>query len=94
MVLKYKPSVYHYRLMRVGGILTTVDKQEIGKRIQALRKSTGVSRKAFSRQLGYTYQWIWFMETGRRLPSIECVQRLADHFGVTVDSILKGDHHQ
>ena len=72
--------------------MTAENKREIGKRLEALRKSTGVNRKAFSEQIGYSYQWIWLMETGRRLPSIECIQKLADHFGVTVDSILKGNH--
>lgn len=60
------------------------------QRIGQLRNQTGLSRPALSSILGFPKTAIEKFETGRQTPTREQLQKLADHFHVSV-SYLRGD---
>lgn len=67
---------------------------QIGKRIETIRKHKGMTRKAVATAMHKQYQWLWNIETGRRVPSVPVALALAELFDVTADELLtvEGDH--
>ena len=62
------------------------DMTEAGKilrRLRGIRTRTGVAR-----ELGISYAALQFYETGVRNPSGRMKQKLADYYGVSVESIF------
>ena len=68
-----------------------LDKEQrlrIGSRIKEIRNSRGMSRHAVASAIGRGYQWIWNIETGRKVPSVSAAFELAALLGVGVAEIL------
>ncbi len=59
-----------------------------GERIQQLRKEKGLTQTALAEALGVTQQAVGKWETGRSSPDPATLMRLAEYFGVSVDSLL------
>lgn len=63
---------------------------ELSSRIQALRKSKGLSQEALADRLGVSRQAIGKWESGQAVPSIDNLLELSELFDVTLDYLLTG----
>lgn len=62
----------------------------VAKNLQALRKARHLTQQEFAETLGYSDKSISKWELGKAIPSAEILLQIADFYGVTVDSILRG----
>ena len=62
--------------------------QTIGKRIQALRKSRGMTQEQLAEQVGVSAQAVSKWENDSSCPDISLLPKLAELFQVTTDSLL------
>ena len=60
----------------------------LGRRISALRKSAGMTQDQLAEKLGITAQAVSKWENDQSCPDITILPRLADLFGVSVDTLL------
>ena len=65
-----------------------MDAKKIGERIAALRKERGQSKRFLAEKTGCSYTSICAYEYGLRIPCDDAKVRIANHFGVTVESIF------
>ena len=65
--------------------------EQIGKRVERMRKSQGLSLRAFAAKVGLGYDTIYRIERGGNFPTILSALMLADYFGMTLDELVKGD---
>lgn len=68
-----------------------IDREQIGIRIAALRKKSGLSQQALAEKLGVSPQAVSKWESGKNLPDIDLFRELAWLFHMTIDSIVEGD---
>ena len=54
-----------------------------------LRKEAELTQHELAAVLGVSYQSVAFWETGRRKPTLESLQKYADHFKVGIDFLLE-----
>ncbi|MFW6047319.1 MAG: helix-turn-helix domain-containing protein [Candidatus Woesearchaeota archaeon] len=57
-------------------------------RLRELRKEKGLYQKDVANDIGLTSSAIGFYEQGKRRPDQETLERLADHYNVSVDYLL------
>lgn len=62
----------------------------LGERLQALRKSRGLSQEQLAEQAGVSRQAVSKWELGESVPELGKVVALSEFFGVTTDYLLKG----
>lgn len=62
----------------------------IGERMQALRKSKGISQEQLADIVGVSRQAVSKWESEQSIPDIEKIILLSDYFKVTTDYLLKG----
>lgn len=62
----------------------------ISDRIQALRKTKGVSQEELADALGVSRQAVSKWESEQSAPELDKIISMSDYFGVTTDYILKG----
>lgn len=60
----------------------------IGTKIAACRKRAGMSQEKLANELNISRQAVSRWETGETVPDIEKCDRLARHYGVTLDALL------
>lgn len=60
-----------------------------GSKLRELRTRQDMTQVELSAQLHVTAQYISFLESGRKIPSIDFVLLCADLFGVTTDELLR-----
>ena len=61
----------------------------IGERLFSLRQKSGQSLQQVADAVGVSKAHIWELEKGRTSnPSFELVQKLARHFGVSIDALV------
>ncbi len=60
----------------------------IGLRIQKLRKQANMSQFQLGKVLGIAPSTLGMYETGKREPSLEVLNRIADYFNVSTDYLL------
>ena len=63
----------------------------IGDRIQALRKSKGISQEELADKVGVSRQAVSKWESGQSMPDLDKIIALGEYFDVTTDYILKGE---
>lgn len=61
--------------------------------LKFLRKSNGISQKKLADTIGVAQSSINYWEKGKRIPSIEAVQKLADYFNVSLYELLNTSYH-
>lgn len=66
-------------------------RKRVGLKIKVLRESRRMRRIEIAQSLGHKFQWLWDIESGRRMPTFPDAIVLANLFGVTVDELLPGD---
>lgn len=62
----------------------------LGERLQALRRSRGLSQEQLAEQVGVSRQAVSKWELDESVPELEKVVLLSEYFGVTADYLLKG----
>lgn len=65
-----------------------ISAENIGAKISGLRILSGETMEALARSINVTQSAITMYESGRRIPRDEIKIRIADHFGVPVESIF------
>lgn len=66
----------------------------LGQKVRRLRENAGLTQAELAQILGLSESskgFISEIESGKKLPKLELVLRLADHFGVTTDYLLRDD---
>ncbi|HTQ14391.1 MAG TPA: helix-turn-helix transcriptional regulator [Rhizomicrobium sp.] len=69
---------------------TTWIDEHVGRRLQVLRKSSGVSQQKLAEQLGVTYQQVQKYEGGTNRVSTAFLLRVAQMFTVPLDYFFEG----
>jgi transcriptional regulator with XRE-family HTH domain len=64
----------------------------IAKNITRLRRAHGLTQAALAEKLDYSDKSVSKWERAEGLPDVICLKRIADLFGVTVDSLLRDEH--
>ena len=67
-----------------------IDKQKVGKRIQAIRFAKGMDQKQFSDSIHATVSALSNWENGNNLPNKARLKNIADLAGITVQKLLEG----
>jgi transcriptional regulator with XRE-family HTH domain len=57
--------------------------EQVGRRIKELRKRSGYTLEELGTRLGMKGHSVWRLETGRRTPSLELLENLAQIMGVS-----------
>ena len=65
-----------------------MNKAHIGQKLYALRKDRNLTLRAVAADLGLTFQAIWNYEKYGRIPKDDVKVKIADYYGVTVQSIF------
>jgi transcriptional regulator with XRE-family HTH domain len=64
---------------------------EVGKHIREERERMGLSQEGLAREVFVSRQTVSNWETGKTYPDVQSLLLLSNLFGVTVDSLVKGD---
>ena len=67
-----------------------MEKNMIGKYLRDLRRRRGMSQQELALALGVSKQTISNWEVGRKVPRMKTVEKIANIFGVSRNSILAG----
>lgn len=62
--------------------------EQIYNRIAVMRADRNISRRQLAKALGVHYQTIGYLERGEYAPSLTLALRIAEYFGVSVESIF------
>ena len=66
------------------------NQDELGKRIQQLRKDRGMIQEDLAPELYISIEHLKKMETGKRRPSFELLVFISEYFDVSIDYLLTG----
>ncbi len=61
------------------------------EKLKRLRTELNLTQKDFADKLGVSQSSVNYWEKGQRVPSIEAAARIADFFGITIESLLDSD---
>lgn len=64
--------------------------EQLGMRIKYLRKKHNWSQEDLALESNINKNYICDLECGRRNPSLEILERLADAFDITLEELFKG----
>jgi transcriptional regulator with XRE-family HTH domain len=65
----------------------------IGDRLREERVKAGLSQRELARRLGRSASLISQLESGQSLPSVGTLYSIVSELGVSLDSIIRGEHH-
>jgi transcriptional regulator with XRE-family HTH domain len=68
----------------------TVPKKQwqLGRHIQKVRKATGLTQEQVAEKIGTSTPWIGYIETGRALPNLQMLQKIARALQVKVKDLI------
>lgn len=64
--------------------------EQLGMRITYLRGKKGWSQLDLSLESGVNRNYISDLENGRRNPSLDILEKIADAFGITLEELFRG----
>ena len=64
--------------------------EQLGMRIKYLRKERKWSQEDLALEANVNKNYISDLENGRRNPSLDILERIADAFGITLEQLFKG----
>lgn len=64
--------------------------EQLGMRIKYLRKQNNWSQEDLALESNVNKNYICDLECGRRNPSLEILERIADAFHITLEELFKG----
>ncbi|MDE4085450.1 helix-turn-helix transcriptional regulator [Planococcus maritimus] len=62
--------------------------KQLSKKIKDLREARGLSPEELADRLGFAKSTVWAYESGKKQVSVLHLERLADFFEISVDSLL------
>ena len=62
------------------------------EKLKFLRTQQNLTQKAFAEKIGTSQSSINYWEKGQRIPSIEAAAKIADYFGITIESLLDSNN--
>ena len=66
--------------------------KRFGEKLKALRLSRGMTLQDLALELGYkAHGYISEIETGKKLPSVDCILNVSNIFDVSIDLLMKDD---
>ena len=63
--------------------------KQLSKKIKDLREARGLSPEELADRLGFAKSTVWAYESGKKQVSVVHLERLADFFEISVDSLLE-----
>ena len=66
----------------------TFDRRLFGERLKQMRTEKNIGQNQLARELGLSNASISYWETGKQLPTIEAVYKIAVYFDVSADYLL------
>lgn len=69
------------------GMITKQDKR-VGKRIKRYRKKAKMTQEQLAEKVRLSTKYIQFIETGKRVPSLKTIYRIARALGVKVQDLF------
>lgn len=73
--------------------MTMVLKLEIGARVQAARKRSGLTQEALAAAINKTPESVSNIERGRQLPMLDTLSDLATALGIGLSDLVPGNSH-
>lgn len=67
------------------------NKNHIGTKLFKIRNERGETQEHVAECVGITYVSLSRYENGQRMPKMDILARLAEHYGVTVDELMGRD---
>ena len=67
------------------------NKNHIGTKLFKIRNKRGETQEHVAECVGITYVSLSRYENGQRMPKMDILARLAEHYGVTVDELIGRD---
>ena len=64
------------------------DKEIVGTNLLNIRTQKGETQEQVADSIGISYVSLCRYETGQRMPKMNILAKLADHFGVSVDELM------
>jgi transcriptional regulator with XRE-family HTH domain len=61
---------------------------QLGRHIQKLRKMQGITQEQLAERIGTSTPWIGLIETGRAMPNMKMLQKLARALQVKVKDLI------
>jgi DNA-binding XRE family transcriptional regulator len=61
---------------------------QLGRHIQKVRQATGVTQEQLAEKIGVSRVWIGHIETGRGLPNVKMLQKIARALRVKVKDLI------
>ena len=65
-----------------------ISAKTIGENIRYYRKALGMTAFALSIQLNITYKYLSYIETGKKIPSVELLITMANFFNIPLSEIV------
>ncbi|PAV31594.1 hypothetical protein CIL05_02745 [Virgibacillus profundi] len=63
----------------------------IGDRLKELREEKGLTVEEYADQINFVKSIIWSYELGKKKPSLNHIERIAEFFNVSAEYLLTGD---
>lgn len=60
----------------------------LGRHIQKVRKSKNITQEELAEKIGVSQTWIAYIETGRDVPNIKMLGKIAKAIGVKVKDLI------
>jgi putative transcriptional regulator len=61
---------------------------QLGRHIQKVRKAHGVTQEQLAEKIGTSTPWIGHIETGRELPNVKMLQKIAHALRVKMKDLI------
>lgn len=62
--------------------------QEIGKQISSIRLKSGISREALAEKSNISTNYLYEIETGKKVPNVTIFSNICNALGISTDKIL------
>jgi transcriptional regulator with XRE-family HTH domain len=75
------------------GLKMSAQKMLLGARIKELRKRVGLSQDQLAEKVGIESKYLSRIEVGKRYPSLDALERIADSLQVEMKELFDFAHH-
>ncbi len=65
--------------------------KRFGEKLRTLRERRGLSLKQLGDQLSVSKNFVWEIETGKKIPNIVMLTKICDVFGVACDKLIRDE---
>lgn len=72
-----------------GSVMAAKTERAIGAKVAAYRKAAGLTQEELAARLNLAYETISRLESGRNLPSLKRLEKVADALGVRLTDLIQ-----